>query len=214
MVNYARTREAAEQTRELILSEGGSAELLPFNVSNKNEVDKALDLWETEHPGEYVSVLVNNAGIREDNLMVFMQDEQWNHVLETNLFGFFYVTRRLLKNMLTKRYGRIINITSLSGLTGMQGQTNYSASKAGLIGATRSLAMEVAPRKVTVNCVAPGFIETDMTSDIDPEQHHGRIPAGRFGKPHEVAAAVLFFAGENASYITGQVLSVNGGLHT
>lgn len=214
LVNYARNREAAEQTRELILSEGGSAELLPFNVSNKNEVDKALDLWETEHPGEYVSVLVNNAGIREDNLMVFMQDEQWNHVLETNLFGFFYVTRRLLKNMLTKRYGRIINITSLSGLTGMQGQTNYSASKAGLIGATRSLAMEVAPRKVTVNCVAPGFIETDMTSDIDPEQHKGRIPAGRFGKPHEVAAAVLFFAGEKASYITGQVLSVNGGLHT
>jgi len=130
------------------------------------------------------------------------------------LFGFFYVTRRVLKNMLTRRYGRIVNVTSLSGLTGLPGQTNYAASKAGLIGATRALAMEVAPRKVTVNCVAPGFIETDMTSDINQDEHKGRIPAGRFGKPAEVAAAVVFFAGENASYITGQVLSVNGGLYT
>lgn len=188
--------------------------LLPFNVACKEEVDKALDLWESEHSGEYISVLVNNAGIREDNLMIFMQDEQWDKVLGTNLFGFFYVTRRILKNMLTKRNGRIINITSLSGLTGMPGQTNYSASKAGLIGATRSLAIEVAPRKVTVNCVAPGFIETDMTRDINQEEHKGRIPAGRFGKPWEVAAAVSFFASDSASYITGQVLSVNGGLHT
>jgi len=158
--------------------------------------------------------LVNNAGIREDNLMIFMQDEQWNKVLETNLFGFFYVTRRVLKNMLVKRNGRIINITSLSGLTGMPGQTNYSASKAAVIGATRSLAMEVAPRKVTVNCVAPGFIDTDMTVDVDRNEHKERIPVGRFGKPEEVAAAVVFFAGDSASYITGQVLSVNGGLHT
>ena len=116
--------------------------------------------------------------------------------------------------MLTKRYGRIVNITSLSGLTGLPGQTNYAASKAGLIGATRALAMEVAPRKVTVNCVAPGFIETDMTRDISQEDRKGKIPAGRFGKPDEVAAAVVFFAGESASYITGQVLSVNGGLYT
>ena len=214
IVNYARNREAAEKTVEMIASEGGMAQLLQFNVASKEEVDNALDAWDNEHPGEYISVLVNNAGIRQDNLMIFMQDEQWNNVLETNLFGFFYVTRRVLKNMLTRRYGRIVNVTSLSGLTGLPGQTNYAASKAGLIGATRALAMEVAPRKVTVNCVAPGFIETDMTSDINQDEHKGRIPAGRFGKPAEVAAAVVFFAGENASYITGQVLSVNGGLYT
>jgi len=214
IVNYARNREVAEKTVEMIASEGGMAQLLQFNVASKEEVDNALDAWDNEHPGEYISVLVNNAGIRQDNLMIFMQDEQWNNVLETNLFGFFYVTRRVLKNMLTRRYGRIVNVTSLSGLTGLPGQTNYAASKAGLIGATRALAMEVAPRKVTVNCVAPGFIETDMTSDINQDEHKGRIPAGRFGKPAEVAAAVVFFAGENASYITGQVLSVNGGLYT
>lgn len=214
IVNYARNREAAEKTVEMIASEGGMAQLLQFNVASKEEVDNALDAWDNEHPGDYISVLVNNAGIRQDNLMIFMQDEQWNNVLETNLFGFFYVTRRVLKNMLTRRYGRIVNVTSLSGLTGLPGQTNYAASKAGLIGATRALAMEVAPRKVTVNCVAPGFIETDMTSDINQDEHKGRIPAGRFGKPAEVAAAVVFFAGENASYITGQVLSVNGGLYT
>lgn len=214
IVNYARNREAAEKTVEMIASEGGMAQLLQFNVASKEEVDNALDAWDNEHPGEYISVLVNNAGIRQDNLMIFMQDEQWNNVLETNLFGFFYVTRRVLKNMLTRRYGRIVNVTSLSGLTGLPGQTNYAASKAGLIGATRALAMEVAPRKVTVNCVAPGFIETDMTSDINQDEHKGRIPAGRFGKPAEVAAAVVFFAGENASYITGQVLSVNGGVYT
>ena len=214
VINYAKNREAAQETMQMIASDGGTAGLLQFNVAVKEEVDNALDAWEKEHPGEYISVLVNNAGIREDNLMIFMQDEQWSHVLETNLFGFFYVTRRVLKNMLTKRYGRIVNVTSLSGLTGLPGQTNYAASKAGLIGATRALAMEVAPRKVTVNCVAPGFIETDMTSDISQDDHKGRIPAGRFGKPAEVAAAVVFFAGESASYITGQVLSVNGGLYT
>jgi 3-oxoacyl-[acyl-carrier protein] reductase len=214
LVNYAKNSKAADETVRLIEAEKGTATLLPFNVGDKNEVDAALDVWEHAHPGEYISVLVNNAGIREDNLMIFMQDDAWNQVLETNLYGFFYVTRRVLKNMLVKRYGRIINIASLSGLAGMPGQTNYAASKAGLIGASKSLALEVAPRKVTVNCIAPGFIETDMTEDIDPEEHKKRIPAGRFGKPHEVAAAVRFLAGEEAAYITGQVLSVNGGLHT
>ena len=163
LINYVSNSTAAEETKHMIEELGGTAELIPFNVSDNEQVDLALEKWESEHPDVYISVLVNNAGIRNDNLMVFMQNEQWNSVLHTNLQGFFYVTRRVLKNMLTHRYGRIVNVTSLSGLKGLPGQTNYSASKAGIIGATKALAQEVAPRKVTVNCVAPGFIQTDMT---------------------------------------------------
>ncbi|MDD2641749.1 MAG: 3-oxoacyl-[acyl-carrier-protein] reductase [Bacteroidales bacterium] len=214
LINYVSNSAAAEETKHMIEELGGTAELIPFNVSDNEQVDLALEKWESEHPDVYISVLVNNAGIRNDNLMVFMQNEQWNSVLHTNLQGFFYVTRRVLKNMLTHRYGRIVNVTSLSGLKGLPGQTNYSASKAGIIGATKALAQEVAPRKVTVNCVAPGFIQTDMTKDINPLEYKSIIPAGRFGTPEEVAAAVAFFASEKASYITGQVLSINGGLYT
>lgn len=214
LINYVSNSTAAKETKHMIEDLGGTAELIPFNVSDNEQVDLALEKWESEHPDVYISVLVNNAGIRNDNLMVFMQNEQWNSVLHTNLQGFFYVTRRVLKNMLTHRYGRIVNVTSLSGLKGLPGQTNYSASKAGIIGATKALAQEVAPRKVTVNCVAPGFIETDMTKDINPLEYKSIIPVGRFGTPEEVAAAVAFFASEKASYITGQVLSINGGLYT
>ena len=143
-----------------------------------------------------------------------MQDEQWDNVLKVSLYGSFYVTRRLLKNMLSKRYGRIINITSLSGIKGLPGQTNYSAAKAGIIGATKALAQEVAPRKVTVNAVAPGFISTDMTKELDEETLKKLVPMGRFGKPEEVASLVSFLASEESSYITGEVISINGGLYT
>ena len=145
--------------------------------------------------------------------MVFMQNEQWSNVLDISLNGFFYVTRRLLKDMITKRYGRIINVVSLSGLKGLPGQTNYSAAKAAVIGATKALAQEVAGRKVTVNAVAPGFIATDMTKDLDENQLKAMIPVGRFGQPEEVAALVGFLASEQAAYITGQVISINGGLY-
>ena len=213
LVNYRANREAAEETKALIEAGGGVAELLPFDVANGKEADAAITAWQDAHPGDSVAVLVNNAGIRADSMMVFMRDEDWHQVLDTTLNGFFYVTRRLLKDMLTSRWGRIINVASLSGLKGLPGQANYSAAKAALTGASKALAQEVAPRKVTVNVIAPGFIETDMTKDLDAQQLKQLIPAGRFGKAQEVAALAGFLVSDEAAYITGQVISINGGLY-
>ena len=200
--------------KDIIESKGQSAELLQFNVSDASAVEEALTSWQEKHPEDYISVLVNNAGIRMDSVLVFMQDNQWNDVINTTLNGFYYVTKFLVKYMMTNRFGRIINMASLSGIKGLPGQTNYSAAKAALIGATKALAQEVAPRKVTVNAIAPGFIASDMTKDLDEKSLKSMIPAGRFGKPEEVAAVVTFLASEKASYITGEVISVNGGLYT
>jgi 3-oxoacyl-[acyl-carrier protein] reductase len=157
---------------------------------------------------------VNNAGIRKDTLLIWMEDKHWHDVMNTNLDGFFYVTRALLKNMLVKKYGRIINIVSLSGLKGLPGQVNYSAAKAAVIGATKALAQEIGKKNVTVNAVAPGFIKTDMTKDLNENELKGMIPLNRFGLPEEVAELVCFLASEKSSYITGEVISVNGGLYT
>lgn len=215
VINYQSNAAAAEETKRLIEEQGGQAELLRFDVSKKEEVEAALDQWEASHEADYIAVLVNNAGIRRDNVMFMMGDEEWHSVLDTSLNGFFYITRRLLKHMMPRRRGgRIVNMASLSGLKGMAGQTNYSAAKAALIGATKALAQEVAVRGVTVNAVAPGFIDTDMTKDLPQEELKQLIPVGRFGRPEEVAAAVAFLVSEDAAYITGEVISVNGGLYT
>ncbi|MDR2848410.1 MAG: 3-oxoacyl-ACP reductase FabG [Bacteroidales bacterium] len=214
VINYASNKASAEETQQLAEAKGVTAELLPFNVSSPAEVEKALNGWAAAHPDDYIAVLVNNAGIRQDAIMALMQDEQWNDVINTNLNGFFFVTRHLLKAMMTKRFGRIINIVSLSGLKGLPGQTNYSASKAAVIGATKALAQEVGARKVTVNAVAPGFIATDMTKDINQDDMKKMIPLGRFGEPEEVAEIAGFLASEKAAYITGEVISINGGLYT
>ena len=214
IINYQSNKEAAEDTLKQIQDAGGMGELLPFNVADPQAIEAALDTWSQAHPDDYISVLVNNAGIRQDNLMIFMQEEQWNKVLDTTLNGFFYITRRLLKDMMTHRNGRIINMASLSGLKGLPGQTNYSAAKGALIGATKALAQEVAARKVTVNAIAPGFITTDMTKELDEAELKKLIPLGRFGKPEEVAALTSFLASDESAYITGQVISINGGLYT
>lgn len=213
ILNYRSNEEAALEVLHTIQDKGKTAELLPFDVANEASVDEALERWENEHPDDRISVLVNNAGVRDDNLMIFLQSEQWHKVISTTLDGFFYVTRRVLKSMLTKRNGRVINVASLSGLKGLPGQTNYSSAKAALIGATKALAQEVAPRKVTVNAIAPGFIKSDMTKDLNEAELKKTVPLGRFGEPQEVADLVSFLASPKAAYITGQTISINGGLY-
>ena len=213
IVNYRSNESAAKAVADEIIGDSGIAELLPFDVSSEESVDMALEKWEETHPDDRITVLVNNAGIREDNLLIFMQTQQWHNVINTTLDGFFYVTRRILKGMLTKRFGRIINIASLSGLKGLPGQSNYSAAKAALIGATKALAQEVAARKVTVNAVAPGFIKSDMTKDLDEDSLKKLVPVGRFGEADEVAALVAFLASKDSSYITGETISIHGGLY-
>ncbi len=214
IINYQSNKEAAEDTLKQVQEIGGTGELLPFDVADPQAIEAALESWQNAHPDDYISVLVNNAGIRKDNLMVFMQDDEWNKVLDTTLNGFFYITRRLLKDMMMHRNGRIINMASLSGIKGLPGQANYSAAKAALIGATKALAQEVAARKVTVNAIAPGFIATDMTKELNETELKKLIPMGRFGKPEEVASLVSFLASDEAAYITGQTISINGGLYT
>jgi 3-oxoacyl-[acyl-carrier protein] reductase len=214
LVNYKSNEAEANKTAEMVRQKNVQAELVKFDVSNKNDVDTVLGAWVENHKETPIEVLVNNAGIREDALMIWMTEEQWKNVLGSSLDAFYYVTRQVLNGMLVNKYGRIVNVVSLSGIKGMPGQTNYSAAKAGVIGATKALAQEVARRGITVNAVAPGFIRTDMTQDLNEQELKALIPMKRFGEPEEVADAVVFLASPKASYITGNVVSINGGLYS
>lgn len=214
LVNYKSNVEEADKTLAAIKENGGNGELMPFDVADKDQIKHVLGGWIEANEDKYIEILINNAGIRDDSLMAWMAEEQWDNVLKTNLDSFFHVTRLVLTSMLSRKYGRIVNIVSLSGLKGLAGQTNYSAAKAGVIGATKALAQEIARQGITVNAIAPGFIKTDMTEGLDEKELKMIIPARRFGLPEEVAHAAAFLASPDAAYITGQVLSVNGGLYS
>ena len=211
IINYTSNDAEAQKTLELI---GGKGELMRCDVSNSDQTRKALEQWQQLHDGEYIELVVNNAGIRRDNVMALMPEDDWHRVLDITLAGFFNVTQPLLPAMQLHKFGRIINMASVSGLKGLPGQTNYSAAKGGIIAATKALAQEVARRGITVNAIAPGFIKTDMTEGLDEATLKKTIPANRFGTPEEVAHAVAFLASADAGYITGNVISINGGLYT
>ena len=214
IINYKSNNEAAQETLRLVRDAGSDGELLPFDVSNPDEINPALDKWFSAHPDEYIDVLVNNAGIVDDELMLLMEPEQWHYVIDVNLNGFFYCTRRVLEGMVENRHGRIVNISSIAGQVGFSGQTHYAAAKAALIGATKSLAVEVATRHITVNAVAPGIIDTYLTQLGISKNEHFRIeiPTNRLGKPEEVAYLVSFLCSAKADYISGQVIGINGGV--
>ena len=214
IINYASNIDAAQNTLNEIVDNGGQAELLPFDVSDGKAVAEALQQWKSNHENEYISVIVNNAGVRKDNLMMWMGESDWGSVLSTSLDGFFNVTQPLLKDLLVNKWGRIVNVASLSGIKGMPGQTNYSAAKGGLIAATKALAQEVAKKRITVNAVAPGFIKSDMTADLNEPELKKLVPLGRFGEAEEVAELVAFLVSDAAAYITGEVISINGGIYT
>lgn len=213
LINYAANKTAAEETLHTIQANGGSGELMHFDVKDGAAVKEAIDAWYAAHPDDTIYVLVNNAGITKDNLFPWISEDDWDAVIQTTLKGMYNCTQNVMQRMLRQRAGRIINIASVSGQKGVPGQTNYSAAKGGMIASTKSLAQEVAKRNITVNAVAPGFIESDMTSELDEAELKRMIPANRFGKAEEVAHLVSFLASDKAAYITGEVININGGIY-
>lgn len=210
LLNYKSNHAAAQEAKRLIEEAGGEAELMPFDVSSPETINAALDAWFAAHPDDYIDVLVNNAGIVDDEIMLAMEPEQWHRVVDVNLNGFFYCTRRVIEGMVINHHGRIINMSSIGGQKGFPGQIAYAAAKAALIGVTKSLAVEVAPKKITVNAVAPGGVDTEMMGDNLKQMVLPHIPMRRLDKPEEVAYLVSFLCSDRANYISGQVIGING----
>ncbi len=212
-VSYRSNDDAAQETARLIREAGGECETFKGDVSDAEDVKSLFD-GVAENLGP-VEILVNNAGTTRDNIMLRMKEEEFDEVIDTNLKGSYNCTRAALRGMVRNRWGRIINISSVVGLAGNPGQANYAASKAGLLGFTKSVAREVAERGITVNAVAPGYVETELTGSLGDsvkEQILGQVPTGRFGEPEEIAEVVAFLAGEGAGYVTGQTIAVDGGM--
>ncbi|MGF7185132.1 3-oxoacyl-[acyl-carrier protein] reductase [Desulfitispora alkaliphila] len=213
IVNYAGNEAAATEVIQKIEAGGGTAAAIKADVKNSDEVKNMIKEVTDQFGG--VHILVNNAGVTRDNLMMRMKDSEWQDVIDINLSGVYNCTKSVIKLMLKQKYGRIINVTSVVGQIGNAGQANYSAAKAGVIGLTKSMARELASRQIRVNAVAPGYIDTDMTAQLSQdlkETIEGTVPLGRLGAPEDVAKAVAFLASDNANYITGQVLNVDGGM--
>lgn len=214
LINYQSNKEAAEKTLQEVINKGATGEIIPFNVSNAEEVTTALSAWQEKNPEAIVEVIINNAGITKDGLFMWMTHDDWSNVVNTSLNGFFNVTNFFIQKMLRNKYGRIVNMASVSGVKGTAGQTNYSAAKGAIVAATKALAQEVAKRNITVNAVAPGFIRTDMTSSLDESELVKLVPANRFGEAEEVADLVSFLVSKKAGYITGEVININGGIYS
>jgi 3-oxoacyl-[acyl-carrier protein] reductase len=214
LINYQSNKEAAEKTLEQVVANGSTGEIIQFNVADFDEVSSQLTKWQDANPEAIVEVIVNNAGVTKDGLFMWMTPKDWNDVINTSLNGFFNVTNFFMQKMLRNKYGRIVNMVSLSGVKGTAGQTNYSAAKGAVVAATKALAQEVAKRNITVNAVAPGFIRTDMTSGLDEKELIKMVPANRFGEAEEVADLVGFLVSRKSSYITGEIININGGIYS
>ncbi len=214
LITYQSNEIAARETLDHIKKLGRDGNIVKFDVSNHQSTVEALTQWQNDNKDAVVEVIVNNAGINRDGLFMWMPAEDWKSVIDTSLGGFYNVTNFFIQRMLRHRYGRIINIASVSGVKGTAGQTNYSAAKGAIIAATKALAQEVAKRHITVNAIAPGFIRTDMTSSLNEPDLVKLIPVGRFGEAEEVADLVSFLVSKKASYITGEVININGGIYS
>lgn len=214
LINYQFNKEAAEKTLEEVIKRGATGEIIQFNVTDFEEVKTVLTQWQEANPTAIVEAIVNNAGITRDGLFMWMTPNDWSDVVNTSLNGFFNVTNFFIQKMLRNKYGRIVNMVSVSGVKGTPGQTNYSAAKGAVVAATKALAQEVAKRNITVNAVAPGFIRTDMTSQLDEKELIKMVPANRFGEADEVADLVSFLISKKSSYITGEIININGGIYS
>lgn len=214
LITYQNNEIAARETLGHVKKLGKEGEIIRFDVSDRQNTLKALTQWQEDNKDAVVEVIVNNAGINRDGLFMWMPPEDWHKVISTSLDGFYNVTNFFIQKMLHNRFGRIVNIASVSGVKGTAGQTNYSAAKGAIIAATKALAQEVAKRHITVNAIAPGFIRTDMTSSLNEADLVKLIPVGRFGETEEVADLVSFLVSKKASYITGEVININGGIYS